>query len=414
MDVISLLRDSDPASRQQVPDPDSFIGHSIWSEVTGRGATGTTRRIRPQRRMPRGFPVATALVFALTIGLLLTLVYTTSSGPKSIPTPRAVKALDHLATLAAKQPATASGRYYYTDIENVNTQSSSSTFSANILSIQQTWIEANGDAVQATTVLRYPQFYTSADRKAWIKAGRPPVATPPFGSLQRYSATTPGVPPLYDVKGLPLDPASLYKILNRENRGAVGYGKLPKGISELDYQGSCNSAACSLFERDAALMQGPDIGMTPAFRSSLFKVLAMVPNIKYLGTVPDPIGQSGTGFRFVDSTPAQTEYYTCRPEVISPKPIRGAKDVKQFRFPASSVTYTLVVNPRTSLLMSQEQTYLPFFKQENGPGQTCLSETQPGTLIKDQRPQESLPIFDVLRQSGVVDSIPKSVVGSSR
>ena len=410
MDVISLLRDCDPAAGQDVPGPDSAVGRLIRRGVLEQGAgSGSFGRVRPQRRMPKGFPVATALVFALTIGVLLTLVYTSGSGPASVPTPKVVKALERLASIAGRQPPLPAGRYYYTDIENVNTQSSSPTFSANTLGIQQSWISANGSAVQSTTQLRDPHFYTAADREAWVKAGRPNVATPPFQTVQRFSASTPGVPPLYDVSGLPVDPASLYKILDRESPGEIVEGKLPKGISELDLQGSCNGPACALLERTTALIQGPDEGSTPAFRAALFEVLAMVPHLQYLGTVRDPIGQSGTGFRFVDSTPARTEYYSCKLYTIEPNIFPGAT---KFRMPASSVTYTVVINPRTSAFMSQEETYQPFLQSHGGLFK-CVSPGTRGRPGTDQRPQEMLPNFDVLLKSGVVDSVPRSVAAGS-
>jgi hypothetical protein len=415
MDVISLLHDSDPARGHQVPGPDSFLGQRIGRDILSSGAAEQApRRSRPQSKMARSFPVATALVFAVAIVLLITLLSGPGVGSKPVRNPEVLKALDSIASTAAKQPSVPAGRYYYTEIEDVNTTSSAPTFSAYTLGIDQSWISPNGSGLQTISQELAPHFATAADREAWIKAGRPPVATPPFRTVQTYAASTSaaaGEPPLYDVSGLPVDPDRLYAILNREDPvGSVAFGKLPKGIAALDYQGSCDSAACSLFERTAALLQGPEVGMTPAFRSALFKVLAMVPGIQFLGTIDDPIGQTGTGFRFSDSSPGQTYYVSCKYLRMDTKPFPGSKP---YWYAAFSNLYTIVINPRTSALMSQEQSYLPLVRRPS-PVQSCPSRIPlpKGVKVFKEKPQELLPIFDVVLRSAVVDSLPKATTKS--
>jgi hypothetical protein len=203
-----------------------------------------------------------------------------------------------------------------------------------------------------------------------------------------------------------VDPGRLYAILNRESpAGSVAYGKLPKGIAALDYEGNCDSKACTVFNRTSSLLQGPDEGMTPAFHSALFKVLAMVPGIQFLGTVHDPIGQPGTGFRFSDSSPALTYYISCKDLRTDTKPFPGSKP---YRYPAFSNLYTLVINPRTSAVMSQEQSYLPLVRKPP-PIQSCPSQLHvpKGAKVASAKPQENLPTFDVVLRSGVVSSIPR-------
>jgi hypothetical protein len=155
--------------------------------------------------------------------------------------------------------------------------------------------------------------------------------------------------------------------------------------------------ACTLFERTAALLQGPAVGMTPAFRSALYDVLAMVPRIKFLGQVDDPIGQAGTGFRFVESVPATTVYYSCANGLRqSPRPFPGSR---RQRIPAQATIFTVVINPSTAALMSQEEGFSPLVQTSRVPLLNCTASRS--TV---DRATENTPLWDVVLRSGVVNS----------
>lgn len=396
MDLLTILREADPADCSHLPDSESVVGQNIYEKVSLSG-DGDIRRALLAKSSPRMVPVATALVFALVIALLITLLSTTGHSTRpSSRNSRAVTALDKLATTALLWPGPGSGRYYYTDIEDVYIQSSAPTYSAYATADQQTWISGSQNALQVTRVNRQPMFATAKDKEAWIKSGEGPVATPPFYTVQRFTRGAAGIPPLYDVRGLPTEPGKLYSLLNREDPGAIAYGHLPAGISELDGE-ACNSADCTIFERTASLLQGPDIGMTPRLRSALFKVLAMIPGVEYLGATADPIGQVGTGIRFVDSTRAQTVYVSCSPPKQASKPFPGAS---KKRVSAFSVIYTIVVSPKTSALMSQDQQYRPLMFTPS-PIQMCAMARYSRTS-----PQELLPNWDVVLSNRVVATEP--------
>jgi hypothetical protein len=50
-----------------------------------------------------------------------------------------------------------------------------------------------------------------------------------------------------------------------------------------------------VFGSAADLLAQPEVGVTPAFRSALYRVMANVPGVQLLGNVTDHSGQSGTG-----------------------------------------------------------------------------------------------------------------------
>jgi hypothetical protein len=88
------------------------------------------------------------------------------------------------------------------------------------------------------------------------------------------------------------------------------------------------------------------------------------------------------------------------------KPFPGSKP---YWYAAFSNLYTIVINPHTSALMSQEQSYLPLVRQPS-PVQSCPGPISlpKGLKVVKPKPQELLPIFDVVLRSSVVDSLPKA------
>ena len=164
------------------------------------------------------------------------------------------------------------------------------------------------------------------------------------------------------------------QLLDNENPGAQSLGTLPAGIKSLDFASSCETAVCTLFERATALLQGPDIGATPALRQALFQVLATVPGVEDLGTTTDPSGQSGVELALVEHQPAGTTVIDCghsdQPSSQSAGAIRygGSTDNSSItsstteRYPASSITFSIVVDPQSTTLMSSEESYSPLIR----------------------------------------------------
>ena len=289
--------------------------------------------------------------------------------------------LKRLAALAATAPPTSlgAGQYAYTEVERP-TMTSVGTSKQGGPSITeyftgtvQTWVAADGSGRQVTTTDATPHFYTAADQAAWVAEGSPPGVIPPsqLTTVQVFGPDTAsevnGPIPLYNVTGLPTDPTTLSQLLNNENPGAQSLGTLPAGIKSLDFASSCMTAACTLFERAAALLEGPDIGSTPALRQALFQVLATVPGVELLGTSTDPAGQSGVGLALIERQPAGTSVINC---ASSNEPTSASSGRILYNgitrdttitssttehYPASSTTFSIVVDPQTTTGLSSEE-----------------------------------------------------------
>jgi len=138
---------------------------------------------------------------------------------------------------------------------------------------------------------------------------------------------------------------------------------LPAGIKSLDFASSCTTAACTLFERTVALLQGPDIGATPPLRQALFDVLAGVPGVKDLGTRTDEAGQSGTDFSLVQYEPARTETVICtNAPGVAANSHDSVTTTTSYLSPASTTTYSVVIDPQTTDLLSSEVTSSPLVR----------------------------------------------------
>jgi hypothetical protein len=117
------------------------------------------------------------------------------------------------------------------------------------------------------------------------------------------------------------------------------------GISSIDRPaglGWCTSVACQMFSRTSDLLQGPELGSTPALRAALFQVLASIPGIRLLGTVTDHDGQSGLGFELV--APPSSMSATCNgtKETVPP--------------PSQPTTFEIVVDPTTTTVLGTSHT----------------------------------------------------------
>lgn len=406
MNVENLLHQSDPARHLEVPDADSLVADRIHRELLARAADGpehgrplwTRRSVRLPAAALGALGIATALVVALLPG--------TIGQDRSA----AAAALTHLASEAAQQPTTlAPGQYFYTEIQGPTITTSESglpggpyTFYES--SVVQTWVAADGSGRQVTTTDPTPRFFTTAERATWMAAGEPPLASSPDPQpTQTFApgsaAEVNGPIPLYDVSTLPTDPDALAAVLGKDAPDNGDLGALPPGIAALDVD-------ANLFGRAAALLQGPDVGETPALRSALFEVLASIPGVQLLGTVTNPAGQTGLGIQLVENTPARIDTITCDPGTpgqpspgvtvhhtdtgvtVAVAPGSGADDTTTVTrpFPATSQTIRLVVDPGTTTLLSTETTFTPSVVPANiDPCESSPAPNQTVTINPDWR-----------------------------
>jgi hypothetical protein len=409
MDPETLLRQVDPALRAEIPGPESPEGQRIRDDVlSGRLAAESAQMTRARRTV--GISIGAVTAVAAAVVLLLVLL------PASVGTSRASAALTHLAAAAASVPTSLSpGQYAYTEVEgpvmtSVGTPKVGGTpFTEYLTGTVQTWVAADGSGRRVTTIDPTPHFYAAADQAAWVAAGSPPAAVPPsqLTTVQSFGPNTAsevnGPIPLYNVQGLPTDPTTLTEILDNENPGDQSLGTLPAGIKSLDFASSCSTAACTLFERAVALLQGPDIGATPALRQALFEVLAGIPGVELLGTMTDQAGQSGVGLALVQHQPAQTIKVECTNAAGT-----TVTTTPEYS-PASTTTYSIVVDPQTTTLLSSQETFSPLVRM-----MPATSPCQPTSGALKLERAELGPNWHDIVSAGLVDSdTAQPAVGSS-
>ena len=228
---------------------------------------------------------------------------------------------------------------------------------------QQTWVNAQGYGRMVITTDPTPQFYSQADRNAWIAAGSPPAPVP-GNELQQVVTVTPtwagglSSTPLFHVGDLPTDPGALENVL------ASGRFK-----SQLTSSLFCGTNYCMVVAEAAALLQGPDLGATPQLRSALFDVLAHVPGVLDLGTTTDKAGQTGLSLSFNHKTPARilsvhcatggVPAHTNSQGIYIPTVPANVGPAIPFNEPASTSTLELIVDPETTSVIGTEQTETP-------------------------------------------------------
>jgi hypothetical protein len=414
--IEDLLRQSDPTV-SVIPDPESAQGKHIKTQalkaqvLNDAGAPEPSDdKSGPHRRMRLPIVAVVTVVAAviLLVGLLPSQLETTQSA--------AAAALSDLAAKAADIPALTPGHFVYTETQiqpnGVTAAGGGATpggrsyeswtqFSVGIV---QTWVGADGSGKQVTTTDLNPHFATKADQSNWAKAGgtfsEPPSYTvdvrrfgPGGQGLSTNQLPSQKLSEPYKVATLPTDPTSLRAALcSASVRKRVGVSQEPpNGYAPLESK----KPGCNPFQTAVNLLQGPDIGATPALRQALFKVLAAIPGVRLLGQTSDPLGGRGTGLRLVERHPAETSRVTCATE-SSAGPID--KTVRTSRYPATSTAYTVVVDPKTTTLLSTETTISPL-KLRVSAISPCLG----GPSVSDQF-EEMIPSWTVVVSSGVVGS----------
>ncbi|HEY1829574.1 MAG TPA: hypothetical protein VGG38_04945 [Acidimicrobiales bacterium] len=349
--------------------------------------------------------MATVVAVAAAAVLLVTLVPVQLGRDGS----QAAAALNDLATAAGRQPSLGPGQYEYTEVELEPTGSDASgaagvpggwtSFSVGTV---QTWIAANGAGKQVTSSDLNPDFMTATDKANWAKAGGKFVEPPNYVVTdQQFGAGGKGLssnqfqgsrPVPFDVAALPTDPTRLAATLCASKK----WKALPTAdATVVGYSIQARPSGCQLFGIAVTLLQGPDLGSTPALRQALFKVLAGVSGVRLLGTRTDAAGKRGVELQLVDRTPAGVTKVSCT-SGDSPTD----KVVKRYllHHPAMSTIFTVIVDPSTGVLLSLERSFTP-------------AKLSVDSLVACMRPpggnqlEEQLPDRSVLLSSGVVSSI---------
>jgi hypothetical protein len=233
-----------------------------------------------------------------------------------------------------------------------------------------------------------PQFFTKAGKAAWEAAGSPPAAVPP-NQLSQVVTVTPtwagglAATQLFQVADLPTDPAALRQVL------AAG-----RYEPQLESGPQCQAMDCVVVASAVALLQGPDIGATPALRSALFELLSHVTGVTDLGTVTDKDGQSGIGLSFLEEIPAHTLTIHCPPGTTDANMDLGPSITASV--PSSSITYEFIVDPQTTAVVGTQEVATP--NMQPPPPNAC-----PGG------PQSQNHVFVAPQWSGVLS---EGIVGS--
>lgn len=412
MDIEEALRQIDPVAGLELPEPDSLQGASIKARAlqptTPRVEQVQASRARRRLTVPLAVLIALAAVVILLIGLLPPHLTPGSSN--------AAAALDELASTAARQSTLGPGQYAYTQVEQqptgitgVGPANSSAAYTEYSVGTVQTWIAADGSGRQVTTTDLNPRFLTPADESAWAKAGGKYQEPPSYVvTQQQFGPGGKGLgegqfpqsrPTPYDVASLPTDPASLAKTLC----DTQSWRTLPSRTANFGYPlAQPNQAGCPLFGITVTLLQGPDIGSTPALRQALFKVLADVHGVELVGERTDAAGRRGTELRMVDRQRAGTTKFTCVNANVTPR----VTTTVEVHHPAMATTYTLIVDPSNATLLSLERSFFPS-KVAARSIIGCIAPHSGG----DQK-EEQIPDRTVLLSAGVVNSTQATAKGT--
>lgn len=267
MNLDTLIREVNPAPLDTLPGPESPEARAILEHVR----TGPPARQRHR-----------VLVGALTLGTLavaaavVLLVAALLPGSPAHPSPAAAAALDHLAEVAALQPAVnppGPGQYEYT--ESVETYQSCNldkpAYCYFLPEHRQIWIGWDGSG-RILETFGTPSFVTPTDRANWESSGSPPLSTAP-------SDTTFGPHTLSDgpvgLASLPTDPSALAAALAAGKLEGVPHSPAEEFVQIGDL----------LRETDAA----------PALRAAAYQVAATLPGVEVLGRIADHSGRIGIG-----------------------------------------------------------------------------------------------------------------------
>lgn len=205
------------------------------------------------------------------------------------------------AAVARAQPAPPRpGRGQYLYVRSVNAYLTQSVYSRQLSfavlvpRVREIWVGPDDGLIRERSGT--PRFLSERDRRSWVEAGRPKLREP------AGAARIGPVEPL----ALPADPDALYERLERQ---AAGHSE---GVHE------------QMFTLVGDALR--ETGISPKQRAALYEVAARIPGVELVGRVRDPAGRAGVA-------------------VAMP----SAED---------GIRHTLVLDPRTGMLLSEEQVTL--------------------------------------------------------
>ena len=394
---------------EEVADPSSeFVGRTrgrllgvIEESNRGGGESAAKTAVQvggdpvPRTARHRSFRVllgAAAAVAALVVALFVALVVVPSGTPGG-PAKSAAAELRLFASQAGNVPGLAPGQYFYSALEipvvNFGVHlTPTSTINEYQNTTWQVWVNADGNGRAVRTIDPALHFFSAEDRAAWVAAGSPPSPFPPQPSPQTLVVSpnshdlSAGPASIMDARNLPTDPPSLKKVL------ASG-----RFSGQLRFPQLCQTESCAVVAAAASLLQGPDIGATPALRSALFGVLAGVPGMRNLGNVSDKGRQSGSGLMFSQTTPAHMTTYHCVSGALQAYGDQGSGVSVQW--PASTTSLEFVIDPNTTAVIGTQQVTTPDTQS--------IPNRCPGAPQK-QETYSYPPIWTNVLSQGVVDS----------
>jgi len=302
---------------------------------------------RPNRRR-----VLAPLVVAGVAAALIVLVVYPQWDPGGGPQRAAASELLLFASRANDVPNLGPGQYLYSEMQTQGPYGGDRLDSGvtvhDYLSVtDQTWVNARGYGRFVVTTHATPQFYSMSDRLKWLKAGSPllPMSSPSSGQV---GVRTGSIAPQLDlaptsnfnVTDLPTTTAALKRALTSD----LFNTEIPIEVLQ------CHSSDCLVVVKAAAILQGPDIGVTPALRRALFEVLAHVPGVVNDGKVKDHVGVSGIELSYVDRIPAHEEEVGCG-HGVGP----GNSNSVTVHVAASSNRFSFVVDPNRTQVIQTEQ-----------------------------------------------------------
>jgi hypothetical protein len=274
------------AYRAEVPAPDGATVRAardqLWHVIgEEQRPAGSARGPRPARQRLRRLQRRRRLVLAgglatISVGVAGTLGLATPAAPVSA----LAAQLHRLARVAANQtPLGIPGpnQYLYTESQSSDVNgidSGKGTCWLRQLEHRQSWISVDsGSAIQQSE--SQGQFTSPADRATCAAAGftDPAIANSDWKQRFRPDTTASLVFPTTDWSSLSTDPATLLQQVHQIDGGADTPDELFANVGDM------------LRESDAP----------SAIRAALYNAAALIPGVKLIGSVTDPLGGSGIG-----------------------------------------------------------------------------------------------------------------------
>ncbi len=331
MNEIDLLREL----RTGLPGP------SAASRASARGLLVARIEHSQQRRASAATPVwrrrpRLRLVAALaTVAVLLVGLPTLILGGDGQVQPAVGQVLRAAASVAATQPTEpppGPGQYFYTrsreaylttvgfnprcakhPCDREHPWEATREWSALVPRIRQTWIAANG-AGRARVVPAKPEFLTPGQREAWIAAGTPHLGS---GQVEDFALTG---QPFLDTSDLPTQPKPLRKLIEARKIPLVDG---PPGEAET-------------FTLVGDMLR--NTYLPPAFRATLYRVVAELPNVELRGEVKDPVGRTGIGVAFTKGSVTHELIFDPKTSALLGEREVAARGMPELQVPAGTET----------------------------------------------------------------------------